>query len=124
MRQPDIEIYLKDAERDAVSAWLEAALGPCSPWRPRGKTFRCEAGDVPVTWLPNAVGTWHSLYLESDATPWPDDLACARDAQAALGVEIRCAPGGWQEDEQDEAADRWLKVTADGVEEIVWRTPL
>lgn len=26
MRQPDIEIYLKDAERDAVAQWLGEAL--------------------------------------------------------------------------------------------------
>ncbi len=33
MRQPDIEIYLKDAERDAVAQWLGEALGPCSAWQ-------------------------------------------------------------------------------------------
>lgn len=32
MRQPDIEIYLKDADVDhkAIAAWLGKALGPCS----------------------------------------------------------------------------------------------
>ncbi|NQD95549.1 hypothetical protein HP532_23100, partial [Pseudomonas sp. CrR25] len=43
-------------------------------------------------------------------------------AFAALGVEVRCAPGGWQEEESDEQADRWLRISADGVEEITWRT--
>jgi hypothetical protein len=122
MRQPDIEIYLKDAERDAVAQWLGEALGPCSDWQQKGQTFKCRAGDVPVTWLPNAVGKWHSLYLESDTTPWADDLACARAAYAALGVQVRCAPGTWVEDESDEEADRWIKVDADGETEIIWRT--
>ncbi|RMS45922.1 hypothetical protein ALP65_00396 [Pseudomonas aeruginosa] len=93
MRQPDIEIYLKDAEHAAVAAWLEQALGPCGPWQEHGQTLKCTArgehGAVRVTWLPKAVGKWHSLFLESDSTPWDDDLACARAAHAALGVEIR-----------------------------------
>ena len=45
MRQPDIEIYIKDADQAAVGAWLEKALGPCSEWRAQGETFRLqEAG--------------------------------------------------------------------------------
>jgi hypothetical protein len=75
-----------------------------------------------VTWLPKAVGKWHSLLLDSDSTPWETDLECARAAFAALGVEIRCAPGSWDEEESEEDADKWLRISADGVEEIVWRT--
>lgn len=122
MRQPDIEIYLKDVELPAVSAWLEQALGPCTPWQTRGQTSRCIAGGIPVTWLPKAVGRWSSLLLESDRTPWADDLACAQAAFAALGVQVRCAPGSWSEEQGEEDADRWLKVTAEGVSEIQWRT--
>ncbi len=122
MRQPDIEIYLKDADHQAVAAWLTQALGPCSDWQQKGQTLQCRAGDIPVTWLPKAVGKWHSLYLESDATPWADDLACAQAAYAALDVEVRCAPGSWDENESDEQADQWLRINADGVQEITWRT--
>ncbi|MGL4315838.1 MAG: hypothetical protein ACRCTL_04420 [Pseudomonas sp.] len=122
MRQPDIEIYLKDADHKAIAAWLGQAIGPVSEWRQQGQTFKCRAGDVPVTWLPKAVGKWHSLYLESDATPWADDLACARAAFAALNVEVRCAPGGWEEEESVETANRWIRLSSDGEEEITWRT--
>lgn len=122
MRQPDIEIYLRDASQDAVTEWLNQAIGTCSPWQAKGKTFKCRAADIPVTWLPKAVGKWHSLLLESDATPWEDDIACARDAYQALGVEIRCAPGGWQEEESVEDADRWISVSERGEAEILWRT--
>ncbi len=80
MRQPDIEIYLKDADHIAIGEWLSNALGTCTPWQQKGQTFKCKAGDIPVTWLPKAVGKWHSLLLESDATPWADDLACAQAA--------------------------------------------
>ncbi len=123
MRQPDVEIYLKDSEQQAVSDWLEQAIGPCTPWRRQGQTFKCAAANgAAVTWLPNAVGKWHSLFIESDRTPWEDDLCFARAAYTALGVEIRCAPGGWQEEEGMDAADRWIKVNADGVQEFIWRT--
>ena len=122
MRQPDIEIYLKDVELPAVTAWLEQAIGPCSQWQVRGQTHKCRAGDIPVTWLHKAVGRWSSLLLDSAQTPWEDDLACARAANAALGVPIRCAPGSWDEEEAEEEGDRWLQVTTEGVSEILWRT--
>lgn len=122
MRQPDIEIYLKDVEQQAIHAWLTAALGPCSDWQQRGQTFKCQAAGIPITWLPKAVGRWSSLLLESPETPWADDLACARAAHAALHVQIRCAIGGWEEDEDTEEADRWIKVDQDGESEIIWRT--
>ncbi len=122
MRQPDIEIYLKDADQAAITAWLGQALGPCSDWQQRGQTFKCQAAGIPVTFLPKAVGKWHSLLLESNATPWADDLACARAAFAALSVEVRCSIGGWDEEQGEEDADRWLKVNADGEQEFIWRT--
>lgn len=122
MRQPDIEIYLKDADHPAVADWLASRLGPCGDWRRAGQTLKGVIAGIPVTWLPHAVGKWHSLLLESDATPWADDLACAREAHAALGVEIRCAPGSWSEAEGEEDADRWISVGAEGEREITWRT--
>ena len=124
MRQPDIEIYLKDADTDhkAIAQWLGEVLGTCGPWQQKGQTWKCMAGEVPVTWLPHAVGKWNSLYLESDKTPWDDDIACARAAYAALGVEVRCAPGSWVEEEGEEDADRWIRISADGEQEITWRT--
>ncbi|TRX75450.1 hypothetical protein [Pseudomonas mangiferae] len=126
MRQPDIEIYVKDADLPAVSAWLEGALGPCSTWRQQGQVYKAtaegEGAAFRLAWLPKAVGKWHSLFIDSPATPWEDDRACARAAFAALGVEIRCATGGWDEEEDEEAADRWVKVDAEGEREFVWRT--
>ena len=124
MRQPDIEIYLKDedVEHKALTAWLSVALGPCSEWQQKGQTWKCRAGEVPVTWVPKAVGKWNSLFLESDKTPWDDDIACAHAAFAALAVEVRCAPGSWAEDDGEEDADRWIRISADGEQEIVWRT--
>ncbi|MFJ7883793.1 hypothetical protein ACIQYF_09805 [Pseudomonas sp. NPDC096917] len=123
MRQPDIEIYLKESVTyKDVADWLSTVLGTCSPWTQKGQVWKCTAGEVPVTWMPKAVGKWNSLYLESDQTPWDDDIACARDAFKALNVEVRCAPGTWVEEEGEETADNWIRISADGEEEITWRT--
>ncbi len=69
------------------------------------------------------MGKWHSLLLESDNTPWHDDLECAQAAAVQLKINVRCAPGSWQEADGETDADRWLQVNADGtVETITWRT--
>lgn len=122
MRQPDIEIYLKDAEHALVTQWLEQSLHSPLVWQSAGQTLKTRAGSIPITWLPRAVGTWHCLLLESDATPWETDLACARAAFQALNVEIRCMPGSWQEEEGEEAADHWISVGPEGERDILWRT--
>ena len=123
MRQPDIEIYLKEAVTyKDVEAWLANVLGPCTDWKKKGETWKCTAGDVPVTWMPKAVGKWNSLYLDSDQTPWEDDIACAKAAFAALNIEVRCAPGSWAEEQGEADADRWVRISADGEEEITWKT--
>lgn len=122
MRQPDIEIYLKDADQAAITRWLEGYFNTPLHWIPQGRTFKTQAGTIPITWLPQAVGKWHCLLLESDSTPWEHDLACAQAAYQALGVEVRCMPGSWQEEESEEEADRWISVGPQGEREILWRT--
>ena len=124
MRQPDIEIYLKEAKagHEHVVTWLSEALGPCTPWVKKGQVWKCTAGDIPVTWMPKAVGKWNSLFLDSDKTPWDDDIACAQAAFKALNVEVRCAPGTWEEEQGEADADRWIRISEDGQEEITWKT--
>ena len=66
MRQPDIEIYLKESVTyKDVADWLSTVLGTCSEWTQKGQVWKCTVGKVPVTWMPKAVGKWNSLYLES-----------------------------------------------------------
>lgn len=120
MRQPDIEIYLKDTDHQAVAAWLAQRLGEVTPWQPQGRTLKCQAGKIPITWLPKACGSWHSLLLESAETPWPDDLCCAREAYTALHTEVRCAAGGWQETADDESAAIWISISTRGEHPIQW----
>lgn len=122
MRQPDIEIYLRDATLDDLSPWLEQSLGVALHWEKKGKVYKCQVDCIPMTWIPEAVGKWHCLLLESDLTPWENDLSCAHSAFSALGVEVRCMPGSWQEADGEDEADRWLSVGPEGMQEIIWRT--
>lgn len=119
--QPDIEIYLKDASPEAVHKWLQEVFTRCSEWQKQGSVVSCQCDGFRVSWYQKAFGSWHSLLFSSANTPWPDDLACARTAFSALNVEIRCAPGGWQEADGEQDADRWIKVSAQGVQEFLWR---
>lgn len=119
--QPDIEIYLKDSTQDALSGWLNRQFKHCSAWQTQGKVSRCTCDGIPVSLYEKAMGSWHALVFDSSNTPWENDLACAQAAQAALSIEIRCAPGSWEEAHGEEDGDRWLKVTAQGVEEFLWR---
>ncbi len=123
MRQPDIEIYIKETNRDAISAWLSEALGAPCDWQKKGRVSRCQSADIPVVWFEQAVGKWNSLLLESNNTPWADDAQCAEAAAAYLQVNVRCAPGSWQETDGVANVDSWLQVSADGsVETITWHT--
>ena len=123
MRQPDIEIYIKESNREALSAWLSAALGAPCQWQQKGRVSRCVCANIPVVYFEQAVGKWHSLLLESADTPWSNDLQCAQAAAAHLQINVRCAPGSWQETDDEADADRWLQVSADGsVETITWHT--
>ncbi len=119
--QPDIEIYLKDASREQVHQWLQQVFARCTPWQGNGRRHACCCDGISVIWYEKAFGSWHSLLLDSSQTPWSNDQACASAACAALGVEIRCAVGAWQEQDGEQDADRWLKFNQQGHQEFVWR---
>lgn len=119
--QPDIEIYLKDANKEQVHEWLQSLFSQCTEWKSKGATYQCTCDGIPFIWYQKAVGSWHSLFIDSPNSPWADDTTCAQAAHSALNVEVRCAPGSWNESDGEEDADRWIKVSAQGVEEFIWR---
>lgn len=123
MKQTDIEIYLKDCDLSKITPWLTSCLGECTPWQQKNKIFKCETHkkNIEITWYEKAVGSWHCLYLASEHLPWTDDLQCALDANKNLHVEIRCAPNGWTETE-DNQENTWLKITNQNISNITWNT--
>ena len=58
MRQPDIEIYLKDADQQAVTVWLGEAIGPVS-----GATWRTKEAVL------GADGRWYGVWRLDARTP-------------------------------------------------------
>lgn len=123
MRQPDIEIYLKEDFLGELSGWLEQHVGrvDLGPWvgnLQRG-TLHGETS-MPLMIVRKATGKWASICFESEHTPWATDLECARALAAGINREVRCSIGGWQEEHGESNADSWMKVTADGEEEFVW----
>ncbi|WFF41879.1 hypothetical protein EVC62_10395 [Salinicola endophyticus] len=126
-RFPDIEIYLAQADVDAITAWLREALDDDALtlarsgkgiWR--GKATR-EARPINIMLVERAADHFASLWFDCDATPWPRDTDCARDAAAQLGCEARCSLGGWQPGDDP---DRFWQVLPEGQEGTIdWPDP-
>ncbi|WP_110710389.1 hypothetical protein [Salinicola sp. CR57] len=121
-RFPDIEIYLAVADVEAITRWLRQALGDDDLtlgragkgiWR--GRTAGAEPG-VGIMLVERAADGYASLWFDCDATPWPRDTDCARDAARELGCEARCSLGGWQPGDDP---DRFWQVTPDGHEHTI-----
>lgn len=123
MRQPDIEIYLREDHVKDLLAWLPDALGPLSLEEAKGNTRQGLIQSTPAIALMivrKAAGKWTSIWFDSAETPWETDADCARAVHAALGHEVRCSVGGWDEADGEGDADRWLKINAEGESEFVW----
>ncbi|AQZ93300.1 hypothetical protein ACFSB1_11530 [Halopseudomonas phragmitis] len=120
MRQPDIEIYLREDHLPALLDWL-ASLGQLQQTSTSGRaSLELDGVRIPVLIVRKAAGKWASIWFDSDRTPWATDADCARAVFAAIGQEVRCSVGGWSEDDGEDDADRWLKVNAEGENEFIW----
>lgn len=124
MRQPDIEIYLREEHLDSLNTWLDQEVGSLQlePWREavRRGTLGIDQHRIPLMIIRKAAGKWASVWFDSAHTPWDTDLDCARAIHQALGEEVRCSVGSWSEEEDDPEADRWIKVNASGEVEFTW----
>lgn len=123
MRQPDIEIYLKEDCLDELTGWLQQHVGAVElgPWagNTRRGVLRADTA-IALMIVRRAAGKWASVWFDSDRTPWATDLDCARSVAGGINREVRCSIGGWEEQQGETNADSWMKVTADGEEEFIW----
>lgn len=123
MSSPDIEIYLRDTPADTIISWLKERFPqsdePAKSTAKRQWQITLLHGDhsLPVLIIENANPGFTSLWIDSGNTPWADDIACAREAHAALGKEIRATPGSWQEGDDP---DLWWHINASGEGLIQW----
>ena len=122
---PDIEIYLKRPDIEALRTWLDARVGVGSSAK-RGNATILTVGEpaFDCVVVENAVkGGYASVWLQSDQTPWPTDRDCAVDAFNALGVETRCSAGPWEEppaDGEENVTGGWIRFTDSGESRVNW----
>jgi len=122
----DLEIYIRDIDPAAVTAWLsdhidnlEVAATSANDKPVKGQGFYLGSG-VRISVYPGAGGKrYASLMIEGDELPWSSDLECGRSAWQAMSREIRCSPGDWKEGEpvQDE---KWWRIDERGEQLAVW----
>jgi hypothetical protein len=133
-RFPDLEIYIKRVDVEAVTAWLQSNFTlvrtettsehtVChlqSNDKP-GKPGLSDQADMQCVILQKAVkGGYVSVWFKQNNTAWDTDRDCAEQAYAyfsALGdTEIRCSTGGWLG--EDEGG--WFRFTKDGIQTVNW----
>lgn len=124
MPAPDIEIYLQDTPADAVIAWLSQRFPATGDTRPRPAGRRqwrlaLKHGDhvIPVLLIEEASPGFSSVWFDSPHTPWPDDIACAREAHDFFKTEVRATPGSWEEGDDP---DLWWRINANGESTVHW----
>lgn len=118
----DLEIYIKESRLPAIQSWLHGKFGRLE-WQRRGNAIRVrferDGTKTEVTLFPEAFRGFCCITLEAETLPWPDDLACARDAREALGVEVRCSVGGWSEADDPED-EWWWRLDDRGEQKVRW----
>lgn len=125
MPHPDIEIYLQALPASHIVSWLQQRFpAACSAARPAGKKqwqlrIQHQGHAIPVLIIEEASPGFTSLWFDSAHTPWPDDMACAREAFAHFACEIRATPGSWQEGDDP---DRWWRIHGGGEDFVQWPT--
>ena len=120
----DIEIYLKETPAAAILEWLHVRFPaePAAALRPAGKRqwrteVEHEGKRIPVLLIEEAAPGFTTLWVNSAHTPWADDVACAREAHARFGTEIRATPGSWRDGDDPDA---WWSIAAEGEKLIHW----
>lgn len=125
MRQPDIEIYLKNSVPEQIFDWLRQRFSEMEAPEQKGHSYQTRVYHdnqwIPVLMVCGAAGKpWTSVWFDSPNTPWSHDLECAREVYETLQLQIRCNGGFWEEGDK-ERMDEWWQIATDGSESrIIW----
>ncbi|MDP2304794.1 MAG: hypothetical protein Q8P18_02045 [Pseudomonadota bacterium] len=113
----DREVYVDEADLGAIVSWLEGLLGPLTYVDSgRNVILHAREGRVAVILTPGmARGPFTSVCLRGELS-WPTDAALAREAAAALGVEVRCDPG----ELPHHGSDTFLRIRGTEEERFDW----
>ena len=123
IKQPDIEIYVKDTSFNAIQDWLSSVFEPISLPNFSGKPVNINVGispKIPVMLTPSAAGkAFTSIWFQSDQTPWKTDEECAMSFLSINDTEVRCSANSWQE-EEEEQSEQWLSISRNEKRLIQW----
>ncbi len=127
MKQPDIEIYVKDVSFEAIQKWLSEIFNPITLPKVSDKPVNIKVEiplnaevEIPVMITPKAAGkAFTSIWFQSDKTPWLSDEACANSFLEFQDAEVRCSANSWHE-EEDEQSDQWLSINRNEKRLIRW----
>ena len=123
VKQPDIEIYVKDISFNDIQTWLTNIFEPVTLPSFNGKPVSTNVGaspKIPVMITPNAAGkAFTSIWFQSDQTPWKNDEECAISFLAVNDTEVRCSAYSWLEGEE-EYSEQWLCITRNEKRLIQW----
>jgi hypothetical protein len=126
---PDIEIYLADTTNDEIVNWLDSILSDINLTRSSRDKGTCrysarylnQQGEREIQFIiiEYASGDFTSLWFKSGQTPWPSDLECARAAADHFSQEIRCSPGSWNPNQDN---DEWISIRNAHETTVAWRS--
>lgn len=122
MPSPDIEIYIAGPAAP-VLAWLQTRFPDTTAApRPAGKkqwrlALQQDGHSLPTRVIEDAAPGFTSLWIDSPHSPWPDDIACAREAFAHFQTDVRATPGSWVEGDDP---DLWWHIDSKGEGLLHW----
>ena len=123
--QPDIEIYLLSCDKDKIIEWLQTHFKINEQKAINAdllslKVMNSEA-EFEIQILEKAAGKrFTSVWINSDKTPWQDDVECAKAAYLALNCEVRCNIASWSESEEQDP-DQWWHINQYEEGPFIWR---
>ncbi|OMH39202.1 hypothetical protein BGP75_04985 [Motiliproteus sp. MSK22-1] len=120
---PDIEIYLKSVPIEQIETWLKQRFDSIENLKQSRKVkhYLITHSDqqIPVMVVENASKAFSSILFESDASPWAQDIDCAREAYQYFSKETRCIASGWNDGDEP---DEWIAIDSEGEKNIIWKT--
>jgi hypothetical protein len=126
---PDIEIYLANVTGHEIVDWLATFLSEITLTRSSPDKNTChysarylrqqEEVEIHFIIMEKACANFTSLWLKSSRTPWNSDLECARAATGHFPGEVRCSPGSWNPDHDN---DEWISIQNGNETTCTWRS--
>lgn len=123
--QPDIEIYLLSCSNEKIIEWLQTRFEIIDQKAINSSLtslkVTIEKTEFEIQILEQAAGKrFTSVWLNSDKTPWQNDVDCAKAAYQALNCEVRCNIASWSESEEQDP-DQWWHINQYEEGPFIWR---